>query len=251
MIMRTSNRWAALALALSLPAAAAAYAAVPAHVASAVADSHRPEADTKRDAARKPAEVIAFTGVRPGDKVADFVPSSGYFTRIFAKAVGPRGHVYALAPMEWGAEEMDPAKAIAADAAYGNVTAISNPLGKWTVPEKLDVFWTSQNYHDLHNPDPKVDVPAFNKAVFAALKPGGVYIVLDHSAAAGSGLRDANTLHRIDAATVKAEVTAAGFKYVGESKALANSGDPRTAKVFDPAIRGHTDQFIYKFRKPA
>jgi predicted methyltransferase len=249
--MRTSIIRGACAMALALSAAVSvAHAAVPAYVSAAVADSHRPEADTKRDAARKPAEVIAFTGVKPGDKVADFIPSSGYFTRIFAKAVGPRGRVYALTPTNWGPEEMEPAKALAADPAYGNIVATATPLGTWSTPEKLDIFWTSQNYHDLHNPDPPVDVPAFNKAVFAALKPGGVYVVLDHSAAAGSGLRDTNTLHRIDAATLKAEVTAAGFKYVGESKVLANPADDRSKKVFDPSIRGHTDQFIYKFRKP-
>jgi predicted methyltransferase len=229
----------------------AAAPAVPAYVSAAVADGHRSDADRQRDAVRKPAEVIAFTGMKPGDKVADFVPSSGYFTRIFAKAVGPQGHVYALTPTEWGAEEIDPAKAIAADPAYGNVTTLNAPLGHFAAPpEKLDIFWTSQNYHDLENPQPKVDVAAFNKQVFEALKPGGLYIVLDHSAAAGSGLRDTNTLHRIDAATVRSEVEAAGFRFAGESKVLANPADDRTKKVFDPAIRGHTDQFIYKFRKP-
>ena len=241
----------AAALALTAPVAMAAALAVPDYVAAAVADSHRPAADVQRDAARKPAEVVAFTGMKPGDKVADFIPSSGYFTRIFAKVVGPGGRVYALTPTEWGKEEIEPANAIAADAAYGNVTALNAPLGAFAMPaDKLDIFWTSQNYHDLENPDPKVDVAAFNKRVYDALRPGGLYIVLDHSAAAGSGLRDTNTLHRIDAATVKAEVTAAGFQYVGESKLLANPADDRTKKVFDPAIRGHTDQFIYKFRKP-
>jgi predicted methyltransferase len=246
--MRTPTTWAAFALALAIPVAAS--AAVPAYISAAVADSHRPEADTKRDANRKPAETLAFTGVKPGDKVADFIPSSGYFTRIFAKAVGPKGHVYALTHPDWGPEEVDPAKAIAADSAYGNVTALNAKINDFAAPEKLDIFWTSQNYHDLHNPDPPVDVPAFNKRVFAALKPGGVYIVLDQSGEPGSGLRDTNTLHRIDAAVVKAEVTAAGFKYVGESKVLANPADDRKTKVFDPKIRGKTDQFIYKFRKP-
>ncbi len=241
----------AAALAIAAPAFMAAAPAVPDYVSAAVADSHRSDADHQRDAVRKPAEVIAFVGMRPGDKVADFIPSSGYFTRIFAKVVGPTGHVYALTPKEWGPEEIDPAKALAADPYYGNISASTDPLGAFAPPaEKLDIFWTSQNYHDLENPEPKVDVAAFNKAVYASLKPGGLYIVLDHAAAAGSGLRDTNTLHRIDAATVKAEVAAAGFQYAGESKVLANPADDRTRKVFDPAIRGHTDQFIYKFRKP-
>lgn len=241
----------AAVLAIAAPAVVAASPAVPAYVSAAVADSHRSADDQQRDLARKPAEVIAFTGMKPGDKVADFIPSSGYFTRIFAKVVGPQGRVYALTPTEWGPEEIDRAKAIAADAYYGNVSVSSDPLGSFTAPaDKLDIFWTSQNYHDLENPKPKVDVPAFNKRVYDALKPGGLYIVLDHSAAAGSGLRDTNTLHRIDAATVKSEVEAAGFRFVGESKVLANPADDRTKKVFDPAIRGHTDQFVYKFRKP-
>jgi predicted methyltransferase len=108
--------------------------------------------------------------------------------------------------------------------------------------------WTSQNYHDFHN-IPDVDVATINRAVFAALKPRGTYLVLDHAAEAGSGSRDTNTLHRIDEATAKQEVTAAGFKLVGESDILRNKSDPHTAKIFDPEIRGHTDQFLLKFKK--
>jgi len=89
-----------------------------------------------------------------------------------------------------------------------------------------------------------------NKAVFAALKPGGTYLIVDHVAQAGSSLRDTDTLHRIDPATVKSQVTAAGFQFVGESPLLANQADDHTKKVFDPSVQGHTDQFIYKFRKP-
>jgi predicted methyltransferase len=124
-----------------------------------------------------------------------------------------------------------------------------SPLASLSVSEPADIVFTAQNYHDVHNV-PNIDMAAFNKSVFDALKPGGVFIVLDHAAAAGSGARDTATLHRIDPATVKSEVTAAGFEFVGESKVLANAQDDHTAKVFDPAIRGKTDQFIYKFRKP-
>ena len=116
-------------------------------------------------------------------------------------------------------------------------------------PAVSDIAWTSQNYHDLHD-IPGADLVGFNKQIYANLKPGGLYIILDHAAAAGSGLRDTNTLHRIDPAVVKQEVTAAGFVFVSENKVLANPADDHTLKVFDPAIRGHTDQFIYKFRKP-
>ena len=94
------------------------------------------------------------------------------------------------------------------------------------------------------------DVPAFNKAVFAALKPGGVYVVLDHAAVAGSGISATETLHRIDPARVKSDVLAAGFKLDAESTILANAADDHTKKVFDPSVRGHTDQFLFRFKKP-
>jgi predicted methyltransferase len=112
-----------------------------------------------------------------------------------------------------------------------------------------DFVWTSDNYHDFHN-IPDADVVNIDKAVFLALKPGGIFLVLDHAAQSGSGLRDTSTLHRIDPDAVKKEVESAGFKLLGESNILENKADPHTAKVFDASIRGHTDQFILKFRKP-
>jgi predicted methyltransferase len=118
------------------------------------------------------------------------------------------------------------------------------------VPAPVDLVWTSQNYHDLHN-FPGIDVGMFNKMVFDDLKPGGIYLILDHSAESGSGGRDTKTLHRIDPETVKAEVLAAGFVLVGSSDLLRQPADNRSLKVFDPAVRGQTDQFILKFRKPA
>jgi predicted methyltransferase len=118
-------------------------------------------------------------------------------------------------------------------------------------PEALDVFWISQNYHDLHDSFMgPVDMAAFNKAVYDALKPGGIYVVLDHSAAPGAPADVTDTLHRIDPSIVRREVEAAGFVLQGESAILANPADPRTVGVFDKSIRGHTDQFIFKFQKP-
>jgi predicted methyltransferase len=118
-------------------------------------------------------------------------------------------------------------------------------------PEKLDVFWISQNYHDLHDSFMgPVDMPAFNRAVFMALKPGGTYVILDHVAARGSAPDVTDTLHRIEASTVRREVEAAGFKFDSDSAILANPSDPHTAGVFDPSIRGRTDQFILKFHRP-
>jgi len=223
---------------------------IPSDLSAAVADPGRPDADKQRDADRKPAAVIAFAGLKQGDKVADLLPGGGYFTRIFSKAVGSKGHVYAIWPQRAPENRTAAVKAIAAEPAYANVTELEQPLAALKTPDALDLIWTSLNYHDLHN-IPGLDLAAVNKAIFAALKPGGVYLVLDHAATAGSGAADTNTLHRIDPETVKTEVLAAGFKLEAQSDLLHNPADPHTAKVFDPAIRGKTDQFILKFRKPA
>lgn len=223
-------------------------------IAAAIADPARPDADRQQDANRKSLEVLIFTGVKPGDKVADFIPGGGYVTRLFSKIVGKNGHVYAVVPEELFAMKGDAdkaVKAIAADPAYSNVTVLREPVNRFTAPEQLDLVWTSMNYHDLHDPFfGPADLAAVNKAVFKTLKPGGIYLVLDHAAAAGSGLRDTNTLHRIDPEAVKKEVLAAGFVLDAQSDVLRNPDDDHTAKVFDPAIRGKTDKFIFKFRKP-
>jgi predicted methyltransferase len=226
---------------------------VPPYVAAALADPGRPKADRDRDAARKPGEVIAWAGIRPGMKVADLIPGGGYFTRIFSVVVGPKGHVYAYVPDELTklAKRPPAVKAITDDPRYKNVSLVLKLLGQFGAPEKLDVVWTAQNYHDMHDSFMgPADLAVVNRAIFASLKPGGVYIVLDHAAQAGSGLRDTETLHRIDPETVKKEVLAAGFIFEGETKVLRNPKDDKSLKVFDPKVRGETDQFVYKFRKP-
>ncbi|HEX6866819.1 MAG TPA: methyltransferase, partial [Caulobacteraceae bacterium] len=202
--------------------------APPPYLVAAIEDPNRPETDRERDVDRRPLEMLTFAGFRPGMKVADMIPGGGYFTRIFARAVGPSGHVYAYVPDELTKlAKRDPAvKVIADDPAYPNVSMIVRDLPTFGAPEKLDIVWTSLNYHDLHarfmGP---VDVAAVNKAVFAALKPGGVYMVVDHVAEPGSGLRDVDTMHRIDPLLVRAEVEAAGFVFDGESNALRNTED--------------------------
>jgi predicted methyltransferase len=250
--MKTATLLATGVAALALAGAAIAAPMIPAYVTAAVADTNRPDTDTKRDVDRKPAEVVAFSDIKPGTKVLELLPSRGYFTRVFSKAVGPKGHIYAAAPTanpETGAAV--PPFALASDPAYGNITQVPLTFSGLTSPEPVDVIFTAQNYHDLHLARFKLDVPGFDKQLYAALKPGGLLIIEDHAAEAGSGLRDPDKLHRIDEAVVKQEVESAGFKLVSESDVLHNTTDPHTANVFDPAIRGHTDQFILKFRKPA
>jgi predicted methyltransferase len=235
------------------PPPADARVAVPANIAAALSDPARPSADMVRDEMRLPGQVLTFAGVRPGAKIADLIPGGGYFTRILSKAVGPRGHVYAYVPDELTklAKREPAVTAIARNPAYKNVSVILNTLPNFSAPEKLDLVFTAQNYHDMHDKFMgPADLSVVNRQIFKALKPGGTYLVLDHSAQPGSGLRDTETLHRIDAETVKREVTAAGFIFEGESRVLRDSGDKRTLSVFDPSIRGKTDQFIYKFRKP-
>jgi predicted methyltransferase len=224
-------------------------------IAAAVADPARPEADRARDADRKPAELIAFAGIKPGTRMSEFMPGGGYFTRIFSKVVGEKGAVYALVPARAASAPANapdfaaPINALAADPNYRNVhvmfldATVAQPK-----VDPVDLVWTSLNYHDMHN-RPNADLVSFNKRMLDALKPGGLYIVVDHAAQAGSGARDTGTLHRIDPALVKSEVLAAGFEFVEESNLLRNPADPKDKGVRE-ALRGKTDQFIYKFRKP-
>lgn len=213
----------------------------------------RPEADKARDAVRKPGELLAFAEVAPGDKVADFIMGGGYFTRILAGTVGPGGKVYAYQPAEFiqyraaYATEQD-----AAVAGLANAVPSRESLGAFAFPEPLDAIVTVQNYHDLHL---KMAPPGFAGVVarklFDSLKPGGVLLVVDHVANADPEFAAPETLHRIDPAAARKEIEAAGFRFEGELNILRNPADPHTALVFDPAIRGKTDQFAFKFRKPA
>jgi predicted methyltransferase len=215
---------------------------------SASAQTPQPAAPAL-DPAWKVSEVIAFIGVKKGDKVADII--GGRLTGSLAEAVGPTGKVYAVETAEIVKSHpqlMDRMKALAAQSP--NVVVSDEPVAT-PLPSGLDAVFIRQNYHDLYDKFMgPADVPAFNKAVFAALKPGGVYVVLDHAAAAGSGIGATETLHRIDPARVKADVLAAGFKLDAESSILANAADDHTKGVFDASVRGHTDQFLYRFKKP-
>ncbi|MDB6164148.1 MAG: hypothetical protein JWL98_1580 [Xanthomonadaceae bacterium] len=237
-------------MALASPTA---HTKIPGYVSKAVADPSRGD-DVKNDARRKVAELVAFSEAKPGDNVLELIPGSGYFTRVFSKVVGEKGHVYAVWPTPYDEEshpDSDVMRKLATQPGYGNIEVLIQPAAALTAPAPVDVVFTSQNYHDY--PDKfmgPTDPALLNKAVFAALKPGGTYFVVDHVAEAGSGLRDTDTLHRIDPAIVKQQVEAAGFEYVGKTDVLRNPADDHKVKVFDKSIRGHTDQFAYKFRKP-
>jgi predicted methyltransferase len=243
------------ALALSaVISAAAAPREWPRYIVDAVADPGRPAEDRAQDVDRHPDAVLAFADVAPGAKVVDLMPGSGYYTRIFSKAVGARGKVYALQP-----EEMDKAApkglqslhTFAGTTDYPNVIVLVQPIGALAIPEPVDLIFTSMNYHDLHDPFlGSPDMSRLDLTIFKALKPGGIFLVLDHAAAPGTGFTKTDDLHRVDPAAVKKEVTAAGLEFVGESKVLRNAADDHSASVFDKAIRGKTDRFVYKFRRP-
>lgn len=223
-----------------------------ANIVAAVADSRRPDTDKERDAARHPAETLAFAGIEEGDKVGEIFPGGGYFTRLFAVAVGDTGRVYPTIRADGVAGEYElPILPIAAQ--YPNAVMARTPYDALAYPEPLDVVFTAQNYHDM----PLIayalgDRARMNATAFAALKPGGVYVIIDHVANTGAPIEtDAETaLHRIDPAVVRAEVEAAGFVFDGESDVLRNAADTHTVGVFDPSIRGNTDQFMMRFRKP-
>ncbi|MBA3812183.1 MAG: class I SAM-dependent methyltransferase [Caulobacteraceae bacterium] len=233
-------------------AASAASPATPGYIAKAVADASRPADDRKLDADRKPGEVLAFAGVRPGQAVVEYLPGGGYYTRLLSDVVGPGGKIHASETTTWGQGNIDAIKQVMAEPGRGAISLDLAPLGTFHPPAwKADLFWISDNYHDLHVPKyAKVDMAVFNKAVFDALKPGGVYLIVDHAAAPGTGATLSPTLHRIDKATVIAEVTAAGFTLAGESDLLRNPADDRAGTIFNPAIHFKTDRFILKFIKP-
>jgi predicted methyltransferase len=213
--------------------------------AAILADPIRPEADRARDADRKPAELIAFAGVGPGDTVAELAPGGGYFTRILSGVVGSGGTIYAIAG------RASPTLEELARARPNVVVTVAQP-GAIPVPEPVDVVWTTLNYHDFKNQTVGAGdgAAAINAAAFAALKPGGTYLVVDHDTAEGAGASQTSTLHRIEDALVRREVEAAGFRLDAESDLLRHPEDDHSLKVVETGIRGKTDQFVLRFRKP-
>lgn len=247
--IKKANLILSLVAVLICASAVAAAPAIPPFVQSAVANSIRPAADTMRDADRKPADTVAFAFVKPGDTVLELLAGGGYFTRILSKVVGPTGHVYATVPaalVQARPAATDALKVLAMDPGYANVTVLVQPTGSPSAPVPVVLVWTSLNYRDLHNPGPfgAGDIPDFNKAVLAALKPGGSFIVIDHAAVAGAGLTQTGTLHRIDPTTAKSEILQAGLTFAGQSDALHRPNDDYAAHS------AYKDgQFIFRFRK--
>ena len=242
---------AAMAFLLAAAVGGAAMADVPAYVTKAVADPTRPKDDVATDASRDPADTLAFAGVKPGMVVGELFPGGGYYSRMIGDIVGPTGKVYGLENAGWkDGVKLD--QAMVAEPGRSNVALDVEPFGQFKLPEKVDLFWITQNYHDLKIAKyGVVDTEEFDRRVFAALKPGGVFFIIDHQANPGETAADIARLHRIEKSVVIREVTAAGFKLVAEGGFLHRPGDDHTRTIFDPAIQGKTDQYALKFVKPA
>lgn len=211
--------------------------------ARAIADPHRSADNLAMDEGRKPADVLAFAQIRPGEAVADFGAGAGYYSELIAAAVGKKGRVIALAnPKYYKAEGWDKLRA-----AYPNIGLIVSDNAD-LAPRSVDVLFSHLGFHDLFLPgrDPRPVLANW----FTAVKPGGRVIVADHSGPAGDTSAIAGTLHRIDQAAVSAAMTAAGFVADGSSDALRRSDDAGTLNVFDPQVRGKTDRFLLRFRRP-
>lgn len=229
------------------PAAYVVPANTPAYIRSAVESPERSAEQKARDANRKPAELLTLSGVKPGDRVVEFASFGQYFTTLLSAIVGPKGTVYMydLPYTEKRAGEASRAFV----AAHPNSKYELIDYNKLELPQNVDVVFNVLYYHDLSLND--IDVASLNSRIFKALKPGGIFFVVDHNAAPGSGRRDTKALHRIDPAVIKQEVTASGFELVTESKLLAHPEEDHTKMVFTPGLRGLTDQTIFKFRKPS
>jgi predicted methyltransferase len=244
---RTLTLAAAMAALLLSPTAPVLGAqAVSPEIAAAIADSSRPQANKDLDDKRHPAELLTFIGAKRGDKISELVPGGGYVTRLLAKVVGPTGHVYATNLPTLNERFKTGVNPIVADPSYGNVSVVEQPFGELKFPEALDIVFTSENYHDFQNMGMFLtDTGAMDKAIFAALKPGGLYVITDYVAAPGTGKTVTQSLHRIDPAVIKQEVTAAGFMLESEGNGMMNPGDDLKGRSGQGS-----SQIMLKFRKP-
>jgi predicted methyltransferase len=219
-------------------------------ISRAIADPARPADYKAADGLRLPGETLAFSGVRSGMVIGEFYPGGGYFTRMLSDVVGRSGHVYAIENAGWkGAVEAD--RALLAEKRWRNVSIAFEPFGTVAFPRPLDLAWVTQNYHDLKIAQyGKVDTVAFDRQVYNALKPGGIFFILDHQGPPSLTDEQIAKLHRINRDVVVREVSSVGFKLVGEGNFLRRAADDQTLSIFDKAIQGHTDQYALKFVKP-
>ena len=244
-----------LAAALSLPLSAA--SAVPADVAAAVSAPGRPPEAVALDEVRRPAEVLRWLGLERGDRVLDYFTGNGYYAEIMARAVGPTGSVTGWNSPGFGRNERVAAALNAIRQRSPNTSFYFTPTTAISfAPNSYDFVMLHLVYHDAYWEStrfglPRIDPNTVTRAIFEATKPGGTVAVIDHIAAPGRETRaEVEATHRIDPATVRADFERAGFVFDGESQLLRNPQDNRSTNVFDPSIRGRTDRFIYRFRKP-
>ena len=239
----TKGAWRAAALLAALSAGCATEPPAP-DFQALLASPDRSDADRTNDVRRKPAQLLAFYGVRPGMRVADLGAIGGYNAELLARAVGPSGKVYAQNSMNYAARMDERMKKPVMQNVVPVVRDFEDPLP----PEarELDLVTFNFFYHDTVHLG--VDRARMNRAVFSALKPGGIYIVADHSGRPGTGTTETKSLHRIEESVERSEIEAAGFRFVAEGGFLRNPEDPRDAPVFKP--KQPNDEFVLKFVKP-
>jgi len=221
-------------------------AGTPAHIRRAIESPERSAEQRARDYHRKPAEILTLSGIEEGDRIVEIAAFGQYFTTMLLAAIGPSGHVD-MYDLPYTERFAGPASR-EFDAKHANAVYHQESYNDATLPQNLDAVWNVLYYHDLKPQG--VDTAALNRKIFAALKPGGTFLVIDHKAEDGSGWRDAGTIHRMGVETIKEEVLAAGFELQLESDLLANPADDRTKMVFAPGTRGTTDQALFIFRRP-
>lgn len=225
-------------------------------IAASISAPGRPADEVALDAGRKPAEMLALAGLKPGDRVLDVMAGQGYYSRLAAPVAGPKGAVIALMPTAYMKDPKVAAGWDALKAANPNVTVQVGPPGEAVLPGSLDLTIFHLTYHDLYWESakyeyPRMDPAAFLKKLHAATRPGGRVLVVDHVGAAGVDPRvEADKTHRIDPAVIPRDFEAAGFRLVKTTDALRNKGDDIAKLVFDPAVRGKTDRMVWLFEKP-
>jgi predicted methyltransferase len=220
---------------------------VPGYVTKAISNPVRSRNERDADRIRLPAQTIAFSGAAPGMVIGELLPFYGYFSRLLSDVVGPTGKIYGIENYNWSNTAYD--KKLSGQ--RRNIILKRSNWGQFDLPEKLDLFWITQNYHDLHVPEyGHVDIADFNRRVWEALKPGGIYMIIDQAGNPDMTDQQISDLHRIGKQQVIDEVTSAGFALVGESDALYHPRDDHTKSVFASSVRGQTDQFMLKFQKP-